>query len=249
MKVFAIGDIHLSGNPPSHPMDVFGPHWNNHWERLQTSWNQKVGEQDIVLIVGDTSWALNLPSALGDLHAIATLPGRKFIIRGNHDYWWASQRKMTQALGDSFTFLQGHGTALDIGSKIIAFGGSRGYLCPNDQAFEEEHDQSIYARELLRIEAAFQNMDRAIANLQKKAKVHADKEVIKIALFHYPPFNDKNEASGFTQLMETYGIQHCVFGHLHDQASFQRIPPYFGAIRLHLVSSDYKEFTMEELNI
>ena len=223
-----------------------------------------VSDDDIILIVGDTSWALHLQDALPDLESIGAMKGRKFIIRGNHDYWWASAKKMTDAMGDAFTFLQGHGTAVDMGDYILALGGSRGYLCPNDVAFTPDTDQSIYARELLRMEAAFQEMEVAAKLLQEQAdktkpndtitaphntKAKGEKPIIKVALFHYPPFNDKNEPSGFTELMEHYGIEHCVFGHLHDQVSFNRIPPIFGNIQLHLVSCDYLQFTMSEVNL
>ena len=242
MKVFAIGDLHLSGTPPAKPMDIFGSHWANHWDRIKEDWNTKVSDEDIVFLVGDMSWALRLDEAAHDLREIASMRGRKYMIRGNHDYWWASANKMKQLMSDAITFIQGHGTAEIIdtaeGPQIIAFGGTRGYLCPGDSHFVPDTDQSIYSRELMRTESALQEMDAAIQQLP-------DLPITKILLIHYPPFNDSNEPSGFTELMARYDVDICIFGHLHDQISFKRIPKEFGTTKLELVSADYMGFTLQ----
>ena len=245
MNFFAIGDLHLSGNPPTHPMDVFGPHWDKHWERIRSYWQDHVKADDVVFILGDTSWALHLDEALPDLKAIAQLPGKKYIIRGNHDYWWSSLRKMNIATEEQFTFLQGRGAMAIDGHRAVAFGGSRAYLCPNDSAFKEETDLSIYKRELLRVEAALQEMDQLLK--QARQENPSIREEVRILLLHYPPFNDENEASGFTELMEKYKVDHCLFGHLHDENSFKRIPANFGATPRHLASADYLHFTLKEI--
>ena len=83
MKVFAIGDLHLSGNPPTKPMDIFGPHWDNHWARIKEHWANTVTDDDIVFLVGDMSWALRLDEAACDLQEIASMAGKKYMIRGN----------------------------------------------------------------------------------------------------------------------------------------------------------------------
>ena len=269
MKVFAIGDLHLSGNPPTKPMDIFGPHWDNHWSRIKEDWNARITDEDIVFLVGDMSWALRLDEAACDLQEIASMPGKKYMIRGNHDYWWASANKMRNLMGDAITFLQGHGTAQLIqteeGPRIIAFGGTRAYLCPGDSHFTPETDQSIYNRELIRTEAALQEMDKAVKTLIESFKSEANVDttdsdknnpltididkipVTKILLLHYPPFNESNTPSGFTDLMETYNVDMCIFGHLHDQISFKRIPKEFGSTKLELVSADYLDFRLKEI--
>ena len=277
MKVFAIGDLHLSGNPPTKPMDIFGPHWDNHWARIKEDWTARVTDEDIVFLVGDMSWALRLDEAACDLQEIASMPGQKYMIRGNHDYWWASANKMRNLMGDAITFLQGHGTAQLIqteeGPRIIALGGTRAYLCPGDSHFTPETDQSIYDRELMRTEAALQEMDKAvdilreeitaeakvdITNLNKADTTDSNKTylsaididnlpVTKILLLHYPPFNESNTPSGFTVLMEKYNVDMCIFGHLHDQNSFKRIPKEFGTTKLELVSADYLDFTLKQI--
>ena len=247
MKVFAIGDLHLSGNPPTKPMDIFGPHWDNHWSRIKEHWANNVTDDDIVFLVGDMSWALRLDEAACDLQEIASMPGKKYMIRGNHDYWWASANKMRNLMGDAITFLQGHGTAeliqTEEGPHIIAFGGTRAYLCPGDSHFSPETDQSIYERELMRTEAALQEMDNAVETL---IDIH-NIPVTKLLLLHYPPFNESNAPSGFTDLMEQYKVDTCIFGHLHDQISFKRIPKEFGSTKLELVSADYLDFTLKQI--
>lgn len=269
MKVFAIGDLHLSGNPPTKPMDIFGPHWDNHWSRIKEDWIDRVTDEDIVFLVGDMSWALRLDEAACDLQEIASMPGKKYMIRGNHDYWWASANKMRNLMGDAITFLQGHGTAeliqTEEGPRIIAFGGTRAYLCPGDSHFTPETDQSIYDRELMRTESALQEMDAAVKTLIEEITVETKEDttgskrtepsiidihntpVTKLLLLHYPPFNESNAPSGFTALMETYNVDTCIFGHLHDQISFKRIPKEFGSTKLELVSADYLDFRLKEI--
>lgn len=94
MKIYAIGDLHLSGKPPSKPMEIFGKHWTDHAAKVAANWHQLIRSDDTVIICGDTSWAMDLQNALTDLNWIAALPGRKILLRGNHDYWWASLKKM-----------------------------------------------------------------------------------------------------------------------------------------------------------
>ena len=93
MSLFAIGDFHLSGEPPAKPMEVFSPNWENHFEKIRRNWLTKITETDTVIICGDTSWAMSLEAAMQDLNRIAALPGQKIILRGNHDYWWTSLKK------------------------------------------------------------------------------------------------------------------------------------------------------------
>ena len=105
MKLYAFSDFHLSGNPPTKPMDIFGENWKNHREKIMTAWHDTIREEDTVIIAGDLSWALHLEDALSDLKTVAALPGRKIIVRGNHDYWWSTVTKMHQMTGHAFEFL------------------------------------------------------------------------------------------------------------------------------------------------
>ncbi|NLJ40755.1 MAG: phosphohydrolase, partial [Clostridiales bacterium] len=105
MKVFAIGDLHLPGGQDK-PMDIFGSHWENHWERIKKNWADLVRPKDIVLIPGDISWAMTLKEALSDLEEIGGLPGTKVMIKGNHDYWWSSVSRIREQTHESIYVIQ-----------------------------------------------------------------------------------------------------------------------------------------------
>lgn len=230
MRYYAIGDLHFSGIPPTKPMDIFGSHWLHHEQKIISDWQTKVKPEDVVFLVGDISWAMQLTAALDDLNRLLNLPGHIVMIRGNHDYWWSSKKKMVAATQNKIEFLQGS----NLSFPNLMVGGTRGYLCPNDTSFKPATDESIYERELLRTEMALSSMKN-------------DATSTRILLLHYPPFNDKNEPSGFTDLLERYEIDHCIFGHLHDTMSFERIPPVWKNTKLHLVSADYLNFNLKEI--
>lgn len=202
MKVFAIGDLHLSTTSEK-PMDVFGGNWEGHFEKIKSHWQEEVQEGDVVLIPGDISWAMKLEDAIPDLNEIAKLRGEKVLIRGNHDYWWNGISRVRGSAPDpSFHFLQTD--AVKIGHYV--FVGSRGWTCPGSQDFTEQ-DKKLYLRELERFRLAL------LAG--QKLKSDGDK---MIALIHYPPFFGKVERSGFCDLFEEFGVEKVVYGHLHGGA-------------------------------
>ena len=121
MHIYAIGDLHFSGVPESKPMDVFGEHWKGHRPRIIENWKQTVTPEDMVILCGDISWAIKLPDAVkDDLCEIAALPGKKVMLRGNHDYWWTGLSKMKKATGDAFFFLQNNFCAIEDEGMQIA---------------------------------------------------------------------------------------------------------------------------------
>ena len=225
MIVYAIGDLHLPGGDDK-PMAVFGAHWEGHWEKICQDWRARVTTQDVVLIPGDLSWAMQLEHALDDLHAIAALPGRKILLRGNHDYWWSSLSKMQQRYGAHFEFLQND----CIMAEDIAVCGTRGWLLPSAESFSEA-DRKIYNREGIRLELS----------LQQAHKTQAQQI---ITAFHYPPLFARTEHTCFTNLMLQYGVQHCVYGHIHGE---NHIPVFEGlreGINYKLVSCDTQGFQL-----
>jgi len=233
MRLFAIGDLHLSGHPAKKPMDVFGPAWTDHWDRIRLDWKSRVTAEDTVLLAGDISWAMHLEDALIDLNEIKELPGKKIIIRGNHDYWWESVSKLTRIAGDeSVTFIQDD--CIPIADGSIAICGTRGWICPGDIHFTEE-DAKPYRRELLRAERA----------LQKAADLGIGR---KILLLHYPPVFDLCRPSGFTELLEKFEVPLCIFGHLHGMQPHTMFPRYYNGTLLHLVSADYRACRLLEIN-
>ena len=135
MKLFAIGDLHLS-HSSNKPMSIFGPNWDNHAERIAAAWRERVSDEDAVLIPGDISWAMQLDEARLDIEYIAALPGKKVIMRGNHDYWWGSISKVRDMLPCCMYALQND--TVELGSVTIA--GSRGWICPGSSGFDPETD-------------------------------------------------------------------------------------------------------------
>jgi predicted phosphohydrolase len=214
MNIYAIGDLHLSATSEK-PMDIFGPNWAGHFEKIRADWLEKVQPDDIVLIPGDISWAMKLSDALIDLNSLADLPGKKVFIRGNHDYWWSGITKLRdQAPNDTFFFLQTDGIRLD----NFVFVGSRGWTCPGSADYTEQ-DQKLYLREAERFRLAFLDADKL-----------AQEGDIKIALIHYPPFNGKKEDTLFTQLFEQNNVDKVVFGHMNRCLSV--VIMYFNNFRI-----------------
>lgn len=233
MKLFAIGDLHLSGNPPKKPMERFGPRWKDHWQRIRQDWLERVTPEDTVLIAGDTSWAMHMSEAQEDLDEIRVLPGKKIIIRGNHDYWWESAGKLNRLdEGNDMHYLYGSTYSLDNGRIVIC--GTHGWVCPGDIHFHEEKDAKPYRRELLRVERT----------LQEASQMDAEHVIL---LLHYPPVCDLTKPSGFTDLLEKYHVPLCVFGHLHGMEPNTMFPRRYNGTLLQLVSADYRDCKLLEI--
>lgn len=123
MRLFAIGDLHMPGGD-NKPMDVFGAHWENHLEKIAADWRKRVAPEDLVLIPGDISWAMQLKAAAVDLAWIGDLPGQKLLIKGNHDYWWTSLTQIRSVLPANMQVLQV--SALEMENCVVC--GSRGWM-------------------------------------------------------------------------------------------------------------------------
>lgn len=225
MNIYAISDLHLSLARPK-PMEVFGPLWKHHHLKINENWEREVSKEDFVLVCGDISWAITLEEVLPDLNFIDRLPGKKVLVRGNHDYWWKSISKVRRLLPASIQVLQNDAIIL---SEGIAICGSRGWVCPGKENFNAR-DLKIYQRELQRMEMS----------LQTAQKFGARKIIVMI---HYPPFNNfTGEYSDFEKLFCRFGVIKCVYGHLH--AGDQRYA--FNGVRKNieyqLVACDYLNF-------
>ncbi len=229
MSIFAIGDTHLSGAVPHKSMDVFGEHWHNHWQKIKTDWTTRVTDSDTVLIVGDISWAMKFSDAIVDLNAIAEMPGKKIIIRGNHDYWWQTLNKMNKTFDGRLTFL--HNTFSSADDYAVC--GSRGWLCPGDTYFTAT-DNPIYLSELQR---AATSLDAAVAAGHSKI----------ILMLHFPPTHAFGQPCGFTELFERYPIEICVFGHLHALPDPSVYNAVVGNTVCHLVACDALDFRLKKI--
>lgn len=222
MKIFAISDLHLSFSADK-PMDIFGEVWVDHFATIEKNWNAVVGEDDLVLVAGDISWAMNLENARADLAVFSRLRGRKILIRGNHDYWWSSYSKVKAALPEGVTALQNN--AVKIGNAIIA--GTRGWTVPEKPSEQTDEDRKIFNRELLRLELSLTEAN--------KLKEEGDSLIV---MLHYPPFDNKQEESEFTRLIEKYGATSVVYGHLHGKQPYYKRTVIKNGISYHLTSCD-----------
>lgn len=199
MRIYAISDLHLSVNNPK-PMDIFGPTWEGYLDKIFADWKAKVSDDDIVLLAGDFSWAMKLEETKADFDMLKDLPGKKIIIRGNHDYWWKSISAVRNVLPLGFYAIQND--ALKFGDYIIC--GTRLWNLPDVNKSLSAEDDKIYKRELIRLEMTLQNA--------QKMKT-GDEKII--CMVHYPPYTFKEEDNEVTSLMEKYGVYKVVYGHIH----------------------------------
>ena len=221
MQIYAIADLHLSLTSEK-PMDVFGEAWRGHAEKLERNWRERVQADDLVLIPGDISWAMQLSAALPDLSFIGNLPGKKILLKGNHDYWWSAIGRVRSNLPEGMRALQND----SIVENGIGICGTRGWLCPGSNNFNAE-DQKIYLREL----------DRLALSLASLPAVET-----KIAMLHFPPFADKEKGSGFTERLEAAGVQVAIYGHLHGEANRYAFEGERNGVYYHCVAADKLDF-------
>ena len=226
MAVFAISDLHL----PAHvkPMDVFGSHWEHHFERISADWLNRVAETDIVLLPGDLTWAMKLEDAMEDISRISALPGTKILLRGNHDYWWSSIGRVRRTLNQSTYAVQNDSIFLQ--GRLYA--GTRGWVIPLENA-ESSDDLKIYNRERIRLEMSLEHARRQ------------SKEAPLVVMMHYPPRTE--ELVGFSDILSNYGVKDCVYGHLHGPALHGAIRGCVDGIRYHQVSCDGLGFSLYPL--
>ncbi len=223
MKVYALSDLHLSFMV-NKPMDVFGEHWDNYEERVKENVNNILTSDDILLIAGDISWAMNMPETQKDFEYIASLNGKKIIIRGNHDYWWKSITRIREVLPQNVYALQND--AIKIGSYVIC--GTRGWVVPERGKTLGAEDQKIFDRELIRLELAL---------IDARAKAEPGDEII--CMLHYPPFNSELEESQFTNLIDRYSASKVVYGHLHGYTKISPTEPVeINGVKYYLTSCD-----------
>lgn len=222
MALYAMGDLHLCLGAPK-PMDVFGGAWVGYMEKLKQGLSV-ITEKDTLVLMGDLSWALDLNSAVADFAWINEIPGRKIILKGNHDYWWSTQAKFTKfCLENGFSDLN----LLNNNCYFYddwAICGTRGWF------FEEErsgdHDEKVFRRELIRLEASL--------------KAAGDRE--KMVFLHYPPRYKGYTCREILDLLESYGVRQCFYGHLHGASHKLAMEGTWDGIEYRLLSADYLDF-------
>ena len=222
MALYAMGDLHLCLGAPK-PMDVFGGAWVGYMEKLKRGLSVITGD-DTLILMGDLSWALDLNSAVADFAWINEIPGRKIILKGNHDYWWSTQAKFTKfCVENGFSDLN----LLNNNCYFYddwAICGTRGWF------FEEErsgdHDEKVFRRELIRLEASL--------------KAAGDRE--KMVFLHYPPRYKGYTCREILDLLKSYGVRRCFYGHLHGASHKLAMEGTWDGIEYRLLSADYLNF-------
>ncbi len=224
MALYTIGDLHLSHSADK-PMDVFGGKWQNYMSKLEKGLSV-LTKEDTCVLCGDISWAMGIDDALPDFRYIDKLPGKKIILKGNHDYWWNTASKIKKF------FAENEITTIDILHNNcffysdIAICGTRGWF------FEEnvhggEHDKKIMNREIGRLKASLD----AAGNCENK-----------MVFLHYPPRFNNFICREIVSLLEEYGVKHCYYGHLHGEGHKFAVTGEVEGINYHMVSADFVDF-------
>lgn len=222
MSLYAISDLHLAFNVDK-PMDIFGSKWENHVSRLEENWRRKITEEDTVLIGGDISWGMNMDETIEELDWIHKLPGKKIIIKGNHDYWWNSITKLN-SMYDNMKFIQNNSFSYE----DYGICGTRGWIIAEEEN-ASEHDKKIYNRELLRLRMS-------IEDARKKGFTKI------IAMIHYPPILEKDNKTKLVEILEEYNVEKVIYGHIHGQGLSRAFKGFIGSCEYILTSGDFIDF-------
>ena len=230
MAIYTIADLHLSFNT-NKPMNIFGTNWENYEEKIKRDWLKKVTKEDYVILPGDFSWAMYLEETIKDFEFINQLPGKKILLKGNHDYWWTTITNMRKFLEENnfanIDFL--HNNSYEIENKIIV--GTRGWILSEDL-----EDKRLTKREADRLELSISNGIKEYGN---------EKEII--AFMHYPPITKNYQNTEYIEVLKKYNIKKCYYGHLHSISIQEALEGIIDGIEYKLVSSDGVDFRLTKI--
>jgi len=223
MSIFAIGDLHLAFGAPEKNMEVFGGRWQGYADKIRRGFDL-VREEDTVVICGDFCWAMDLESALPDFQFLHSLPGKKWMVKGNHDYWWTTAARMTGFFRenglDSIRLL--HNNSVE--REGLALCGTRGWF------YEEEtgtpHDEKILRREVGRLERSLRSAG----------------EGEKLAFLHYPPLYMNYACPPILETLREHGVRECYYGHIHGSGCRAALQGERDGVIYRLISADYLDF-------
>lgn len=232
MSIYTIGDLHLSFHK-NKPMSIFGENWKGHEEKIKKDWMRKVKENDLVVIPGDFSWSTYIKDTYEDFSYLNSLPGKKLLLKGNHDYWWTTLTSMRKFLRENnfknIDFV--YNTAYEFENYIIA--GTRGW-----GQNEEGEDKKLLKREVGRLEIS----------LEEASKLNTNKNKEIIVFIHYPPITNSNildnEMGDFVKAMKKYNVKRCYYGHLHSTSTSDAVEGQYYGINFTLVSADGLNFKL-----
>ena len=244
MSLYAIGDLHLSFTVDK-PMSIYGREWENHVAKIEKNWKKRIREQDTVVLTGDHSWGRNMDECRADLDFIASLPGQKILLRGNHDMFWDAKKteRLNREYQGRLLFLQNNYYAYEdyalVGTKGYTFEGPfylerRGRIVGWDEE-KEAHAEKLIDREIARLQQSF---DAASADGYRKF----------VMFLHYPPTSVIEKESAFTRMAEQYHAEHVVYSHCHGESRYHdSIRGEYHGINYHLVSGDFLKFRPERI--
>lgn len=229
MALYAIGDLHLCLGAPK-PMDIFGGIWEGYMDKLKDG-IRGIQPEDTTVLLGDISWALDLQQAYADFAWINQIPGRKIILKGNHDYWWNTATKFYRfceenGFSDMYLLNNNHYEYED-----YAICGTRGWFYEENRG--TEHDEKVFKRELLRLEASLESA--------------GDRE--KIVFLHYPPKYKGYDCPEILKLLEDYNVKNCYYGHLHGPSHLLAMEGLWDGVNYKLVSADRLNFQPHRIKL
>ena len=222
MALYAIGDLHLCLGAPK-PMDIFGGNWIGYMDKLKAGLSA-ISPDDTTVLLGDLSWALDLASAREDFAWINQIPGRKIILKGNHDYWWSTASKFYK-----FCEENGFSNQLILNNNHYAYNGwaicgTRGWFFEEERG--SEHDEKVFRRELIRLESSLQSAG----------------DMPKIVFLHYPPLYKGYRCEEILELLKRYEVRQCYYGHLHGASHGLAMEGQWEGIEFRLVAADKLNF-------
>lgn len=229
MSLYVIGDLHLCFCNPSKTMSIFAG-WENYQERIKSNWLETVNDNDTVVLAGDISWGMTREEAQPDFRFINELPGQKIILKGNHDYWWGTIKKI-----EDFLSAEGFDTIKILHNNHYAYGsygicGTRGWVNMNG----ETQDEKVLKREVQRLETSI------------KSAVSAGLE--PLVFMHYPPIFATSFNYDILEILYRYNIKECYYGHVHGRSAHElAIKNTYDGINFHLISGDYIQFKPEKV--
>lgn len=226
MALYAIGDLHL-GLSVDKPMNIFGKGWDNHVQRIEESFSKLNGD-DVIVLCGDTSWGIDFSQSLADFQFIDRLPGKKLILKGNHDYWWATAAKMKKffAENDITTIDIIHNNCHTYGDYALC--GTRGWFYEEEQS---GHNEKVLNREVGRLEASL--------------KAAGERPIL--TFLHYPPLYTGYRCPEIIRKLEEYQVRHCFYGHLHGPTHKRAIEGTVGSVTYSLVAADFLGFVPKKI--
>lgn len=238
MSLFTIADLHLSEGA-DHPMDVFGARWENYTEKICKNWRAIVRDEDTVVIPGDISWGMTLAGAKADFALLDSLPGKKLLGKGNHDFWWETAAKLGRFFAENnfSTLSLLYNNAMAVEDFIVC--GTRGWF------MEEEKQNTVGEVDFAKIRnREAQRLEISLKAAKKLAEEHPGKEIL--VFLHFPPVFLGGACREITDLLEAYGIRRCFYGHIHGM---YRLPPseVFEGVEYHLIAADYLNFVPKKI--